>query len=80
MSKNALCTNKLERKKERLIKRLCKLRSTFQDFKTEVDLELADISLMAEELNKSLSDIDIVLTKPKKERQDTLTELQSVRY
>ena len=71
-----LCKNKLDKRQEKLIRRLCYLRFQFEKFKTELDLELSDIKNMAEEITKSMDDIDYVLTRPKKERQDTLNKLK----
>jgi hypothetical protein len=77
MGKHALCRNKLTKRQERLIRKAHLLRAQFENFKTELDLELMDMQNMMTEINKNISDISMVMDKPKKERQDKLRLLQS---
>ena len=78
MSKHSLCKNKLDKRKERLIKKAILLTNQFQIFKDELDLELQDMQNMMAEINKSISNIDVVLTRPKRERSGLLAELHDI--
>lgn len=78
MSKHSLCKNKLDKRKERLIKKAILLTNQFQIFKDELDLELQDMQNMMAEINKSISNIDVVLTRPKRERSGLLAELYDI--